>query len=179
MNGRFLLVLGLLAGFWAPGSGLFSQTAATRTPAPSIPVIPGPRPADIDFPPWKDPIIDHIGYQLAQAVEEWGAPQEVAVSRGTEPRLDGVVFYYPDHSYLYWWGNRLWQIRFDARYKGELLTVEMGLTRAEVLKRLGNPFYSGTDDIIYQLPDRGFPLRLRLIFLNGRLNDLYLYRSDF
>jgi hypothetical protein len=142
-------------------------------------VVPGPKPANADFPAWKDPVVDRVGWLLMEAVEELGAPQEVAVSRGSEPRLDAVVFYYPDHSYLYWWGNRLWQLRFDGRYRGEVLSLEMGITRAEVLKRLGSPDFSGADDVVYQLPDRGFPVRLRLLFKNGRLDDLYLYRSDF
>lgn len=166
--------------------GRVDAQAAGKVPVPSaspgsgtIAVIPGPRPADADFGPWTDPVIERIGWQLVQAVEELGGPQEVAVVRGTEPRLDAVVFYYPDHSYLYWWGNRLWQLRFDGRYRGEVLSLEMGITRAEVLKRLGNPAFPGTDDMVYQLPDRGFPVRLRLIFQNGRLNDLYLYRADF
>jgi len=142
-------------------------------------VIPGPRPANSDFAPWNDPMVGRLGYRLQQAVEEWGPPQELAVSRGNEAWQDSVVFYYADHSYLYWWGNRLWQIRFDKRYKGEILGVEIGLERSEVLKRLGKPFTVSDNDLLYQLPDRGFPIRLRLIFSNDRLSDVYLYRADF
>ena len=142
-------------------------------------VIPGPRPANSDFAPWNDPIVNRIGYRLQQAIEEWGPPMELGVNRGNESWQDSVIFYYADHSYLYWWNNRLWQIRFDGRYKGEVLGVEMGLSREEVTKRLGVPFNATTNDAIYQLPDRGFPIRLRLIFNNEHLSDLYLYRSDF
>lgn len=145
----------------------------------ALQVIPGPRQANADFGPWNDPMVARIGYRLPQAIEEWGPPMELSVNRGNETWQDSVIFYYADHSYLYWWGNRLWQIRFDTRYKGEVLGVEMGLQRQEVLKRLGKPFNASPTDLIYQLPDRGFPLRLRLIFSNELLTDLYLYRSDF
>lgn len=147
--------------------------------AKPLQVIPGPRQANADFPPWNDPIVDRIGYRLQQAVEEWGPPQELGVNRGKESWQDSVIFYYADHSYLYWWSNRLWQIRFDQRYKGEIMGIEMGLSRDEVTKRLGTPFNATATDAIYQLPDRGFPIRLRLIFNNEQLSDLYLYRSDF
>jgi len=156
------------------------SAATPNPPAAASPlIIPGPRPAGIDFPPWNDPVVGRLGYLLPQAIEEFGGPQEVGVVRGDEPRQDAVVFYYPDHSYLYWWGKRLWQIRFDGRYQGEIMSVEMGLSRAEVMNRLGTPFYVGADDLIYQLPDRGFPVRLRLIFSKTGLSDLYLYRADF
>ena len=142
-------------------------------------VIPGPRQAEADFPPWNDPLVDRIGYRVLQAIEEWGPPQEMAVNRGAEAVQDSIIFYYADHTYLYWWQNRLWQIRFDGRYKGEVMGIEMGLSRTDVVKRLGNPFNGTANDIIYQLPDRGFPVRLRLIFNNDRLVDFYLYRADF
>lgn len=147
--------------------------------AKPVQVIPAPRPANADFGPWNDPMVGRIGYRLQQAIEEWGPPSEVAAKRGDEARQDTVVFYYADHSYLYWWGSRLWQIRFDQRYKGEIMGVEMGLARQEVLARLGKPFSAGGDDLVYQLPDRGFPVRLRLIFAGDKLSDMYLYRSDF
>jgi hypothetical protein len=156
---------------------------AAPSPSPgaaaSPKVIPGPQAVGIDFPPWNDPMVSRLGYHVSQAIEEFGAPQEIGAVRGIEARLDAVVFYYPDNSYLYWWDNRLWQIRFDGRYKGEIMGVAMGQSRAEVIKRLGAPLSNGADDCIYQLPDRGFPVRLRLIFANGLLNDLYLYRADF
>lgn len=144
------------------------------------PIIEQPRPPSADLPAWNDPLVDRLGYVLAQAAEEFGAPKEVySIRDPSDPALDSVVFYYEDYSYLFWWRNRLWQLRFDKRYQSDFMGLRMGQPRSEVEKTLGKPLSSGTAELIYQLPDRGFPVRVRLLFEQGKLSDFYLYRSDF
>jgi hypothetical protein len=132
------------------------------------------------FAPWDEPVLAKIGYTLVQATEEFGSPTEVFSLRGEQPWHDDVVFYYDtDHFYLFWWDNRVWQIRFDQRYTGQVVGVHMGEARAEIKKLLGNAFHETDQDLYYQLPDRGFPVRARLVFAKDKLSDIYLYRSDF
>ena len=126
-----------------------------------------------------------------------------------EPGEDDVVFYYDDHFYLFWYRDRVWQVRFDHRYQGAFLGVRMGTDMDEVIRSIGKPYRrvpearsgnggaSPTErseaerneiSLVFFLPDSsltpaavrgGFPLRLRAIFHAGRLVDLYLYRGDY
>mgnify|MGYP000125133084 CR=1 FL=1 len=119
-----------------------------------------------------------IGLTPAEALERLGAPAELLAARGPEPWQDDVVFYYPQHLYLFWYQNRVWQARVDARYQGKVLTVGMGSGRTEVRAALGEPLKEFPDSWVYQLEDRGYPVRLRLYFEEDRLVDAYCYRGD-
>jgi hypothetical protein len=122
-----------------------------------------------------------IGLGLADVFARLGAPAEVLAVRGPSPGEDDVVFYYPQHLYLFWFQNRVWQVRFDRRHDGAPFAVRMGSTRsqvAEALGPLGPPLGELPDGVVYQLEDRGYPVRLRLYFEEDRLVDLYCYRAD-
>ncbi len=90
-----------------------------------------------------------------------------------------MVYYYDSYVYLFWYDNRVWQVRLDKRYEGSLGGVFMGDPKEKVLELLGAPFYADGESIIYNLPDRGYPVRIRLFFEEDLLSDLYIYRSDF
>jgi hypothetical protein len=91
-----------------------------------------------------------------------------------------VVFYYADNLYLFWFQNRVWQVRMDARYSGPVLgKISLGQSREEVVSELGLPFHSDDESIMYNLPPLGYPLRIRLFFEDSRLSDVYIYRGDF
>ena len=124
-------------------------------------------------------LLSILGLTLDQAFDLFGAPAEVFPLRGQEAWHDDVVFYYPRHIYLFWFQNRVWQIRVDRRYDGSFFGVAMGLAKEEVLQRLGSPLATVEESVIYQLADRGYPIRLRLIFEERKLADAYLYRADF
>ena len=62
-----------------------------------------------------------IGMDLASAIEGLGAPQEAYAIRGEELWQDDVVFYYEQHLYLFWFRNRIWQVRLDSRYAETVL----------------------------------------------------------
>jgi hypothetical protein len=119
-----------------------------------------------------------VGLTLQEALERWGAPAEVFAARGEEPWQDDVVFYYPPGFYLFWYQNRVWQARVDARFGGTFLNLSMGRSREQVLAALGPPMREVGDSLVYHLEDRGYPVRLRLYFRGGTLADAYCYRGD-
>jgi len=166
---------------------LFIQAAPAASPGDNrASASPSPRPLIQEAPKaehravFYDTILDRLGWTLFQAIEDLGSPNEVFPLRGEQSWHDDVVFYYDsDHFYLFWWDNRVWQIRFDKRYTGLILGLSMGTARKDVLAALGTAFMETDKDVYYQLPDRGFPVRARLVFEKEKLVDVYIYRSDF
>ena len=131
--------------------------------------------ADESFPD----LVDLLGLTLAEAYGVFGAPQEVSAFRGEEAWHDDVVFYYERHIYLFWFQNRVWQLRVDHRFEESFFGIQMGFDRDAVIGLLGVPFSTVEDSLVYQLEDEGYPVRLRLIFGQDGLADAYLYRADF
>ncbi len=159
--------------------------AAAQTPAPA-PALPEPSqsPASADPRPALPARVDLpalVGLSLAEALQRLGAPEQVFCARGAENWQDDVVFYYPAHLYLFWYQDRVWQARVDERYVGAFLAsslLAMGANRQEALATLGPPMREVGDSLVYHLEDRGYPVRLRLYFREGRLADVYCYRGD-
>ena len=120
-----------------------------------------------------------IGLTIPEAFDRYGTPARLFSLRGDEEWQDDVVFFYSDYLYLYWFQDRVWQIRYDSRHSGEVAGLKMGQSLDAVSAIIGPPHYGGTGSLFYDLRDSGFPLRLRLAFKDGRLNDIYIYRSDF
>ena len=120
-----------------------------------------------------------LGWTPDEAFSRLGAPLSIFPYRGTVPIEDNVVFYYPDHLYLFWFQNRVWQLRVDDRWIGDVDGLRMGMTMSEITKLWGPPINDRDEQPTWTLPDRGYPARIRLYFADdGRLNDLYVYRSD-
>jgi hypothetical protein len=120
-----------------------------------------------------------IGMNLQEAYNEFGPPDEIFPLRGEEEWHDDVVFYYNNNMYLFWYQNRVWQVRYDERYSEEFLGLKMGMTKEDVITKMGDPFSIVNNSLIYNLMDRGYPIRLRIFFDNNKLNDAYIYRADF
>jgi hypothetical protein len=120
-----------------------------------------------------------LGLTLADAITSFGPPQHVYPVRGDRPWKDDVVFFYSTHLYLYWYDDRVWQIRFDEHFEGSFLGLSMGEDRTAAARKLGKPLAAKDDWDIFQLSDRGFPVRARLFYTAGRISDVYIYRSDF
>ena len=119
-----------------------------------------------------------IGLNLEEAYKSLGAPQEVYTLRGDAPEQDDVVFYYPSHLYLFWFDNRVWQVRVDSRFSGQVFSFSMGTSRQQVIAELGRPILEFPDSLVFLLEDRGFPIQARLYFDEGGLVDLYCFRGD-
>jgi hypothetical protein len=166
----WLLALWLPAAGWAQEPSLPGCNPPSA--APGSP--PAADPAGLDLPAL-------VGLTLAEALGRLGAPERVFCARGPESWQDDVVFYYPAHLYLFWYQDRVWQARVDERHTGGFLAspaLAMGARREDALAVLGPPLRELEDSLVYHLEDRGYPVRLRLYFREGRLADAYCYRGD-
>jgi hypothetical protein len=125
-------------------------------------------------------VLKVLGFTIHQAIDKFGVPNEVFPFRASEAWMDTVVFYWSnDHFYLFFWDNRVWQIRFDKRFKDPIMNIEIGMNKSELISRLGQNFVSVENQIFYKLPFLGYPCELRLAFEKDILNDIYIFRSDF
>lgn len=129
--------------------------------------------------PLEIPRASEVGKMLPQVLESRGIPLRMFPLRGEEPWMDDVVFFYDDYSYLYWYEDRVWQIRFDNRFASPIAGVRMGMNLEEVSSILGPPRYIGNNSLYFDLVDPGYPLRARFVFDDNILKDVYIYRSDF
>jgi len=155
------------------GTGFVPGISSGAAPAAASAATPKPYPGSRDLP-------DLLGLTLQGAFSGFGVPEEIFPLRGSAAWQDDVVFYYPDHSYLFWYQDRVWQVRVDRRYALPVLGgVTMGSSTADVEGILGTPFHTGTNSLVFILPDRGYPVRARLFFTDDKLVDLYVYRGDF
>ncbi len=163
----------LFAQQLAPADG---RTGTSRDPSPGPDAAPAP--AAKPFPGHTS-LPDLLGLTLAEVFSTYGPPEEVFPLRGDSAWQDDVVFYYPDHSYLFWFRDRVWQVRVDERFGDPVLGVAIGESMEEVEQVLGSPFHADGASLIFLLPDRGYPVRARLFFESDRLTDVYVYRGDF
>jgi hypothetical protein len=119
-----------------------------------------------------------IGLTLEEVHQNLGVPVEVYALRGQEPEQDDVVFYYPSHLYLFWFENRVWQVRADSRFSGQVFALSMGASRQQVIAALGRPILEFSDSLVFHIEDRGYPIQARLYFDEGGLTDVYCFRGD-
>jgi hypothetical protein len=127
---------------------------------------------DPDYAGW-------IGMSPSEAWELFGVPDELFVQRGKLPAEDDVVFF-RDGIYLFWFENRVWQVRADRSSGAVLAGVAIGDSRDEVLRLLGVPLAADSAGLFWELKREAYPLRLRVVFSEGNLvDDLYLYRGDY
>jgi len=125
------------------------------------------------------PYSDLLGLTPEAAIERLGVPSEMFSFRGDREDLDNVVFFYADHIYLFWLDNRVWQVRLDERFTDPEGPSLMGLTSQEIIRIMGEPVHREVGLLLYDLPDRGYPVRGALYFdEENHLMDLYIYRSD-
>ena len=120
-----------------------------------------------------------IGMELKSAVATFGLPQSMFSFRGSEEGRDDVVFYYPDHMYLFWYKNRVWQVRYDRLSTAMVHGVSLGMNRQEVEAAVPErPLVERGDSLYFDLAG-SYPVRVRLVFAGSTLSDIYVYRSDF
>ena len=120
-----------------------------------------------------------IGMDIRTALQTLGAPQQMFTVRGVDESEDNVVFFYPDFTYLFWYKDRVWQVRYDRRSAATVLGITLGMTREQVHAANPTPMTSAGDSLYFDLQSAPYPLRVRLVFTASILSDLYLYRSDF
>jgi hypothetical protein len=120
-----------------------------------------------------------LGYGLAEAISRFGSPSSVRSFRGEEVWQDDVAFIYQPGYTLFWFGDRLWQLRFTAPYAGTVYGLFIGDPSAKAYSTLGQPYETRGDALVYRLEYRGYPVRLNLVFAADRLTDVYVYRADY
>jgi hypothetical protein len=121
-----------------------------------------------------------LGMNLGSALQAFGLPQSMYPFRGSAEERDDVVFYYPDHTYLFWYRDRVWQVRLDRRSTAVFHGVSPGMTRAQVETAVTErPLVPNGDSLYFDLDGEAFPVRVRLVFAGSELTDIYVYRSDF
>ncbi len=121
-----------------------------------------------------------IGMDLKTALGEFGVPQSMFPFRGSEEARDDVVFYYPDHMYLFWFRDRVWQVRFDRRSSASVMGFAIGMSREQAQAAAGaKGLLADGDSLYFDDIEHAFPVRVRLAFAGGTLTDIYVYRSDF
>jgi hypothetical protein len=121
-----------------------------------------------------------LGMQLKPVVDAFGLPQSMFTFRGSDETRDDVVFYYPDHMYLFWYKDRVWQVRLDRHASAVVHGVSLGMSRSEVEAAVPErPFVASSDSLYFDLDSASFPVRVRLVFAGDVVSDIYVYRSDF
>jgi hypothetical protein len=120
-----------------------------------------------------------LGTTLEDAFRLFGVPLRVSTARGEQPWQDDVVFEYGEGFSLFWYRDRVWQIRFGPEFHQTFSDAGAGSSREEVIAALGKPFHGEDDWILYHFAGAGYPLRARLFFGENGLEDIYLFRGDF
>lgn len=169
----FLMVLSLLYG--SPPIVSAQDKDCSRSLSPPNPPQstdqgskPPETPALLQDPSWI------VGSTLQSIITQFGSPLAVYTVRGQEPWQDDVVFSY-DGIDLYWYQNRVWQIAVPQGYG-----IKKGDTRDTVFATLGDPLIQEDAFLVYRLPSKGWPLRLRIHLSDqDRVSGLYVYRPDF
>jgi len=133
-----------------------------------------PPAAGADFDPAQ-----YIGLDVKSALDALGAPQSVFSYRGQDDAQDNVVFFYPDFLYLFWYKDRVWQVRCDRRFARPLFGLAMGMPRDVAQRTASHQLIAKGDSLYFDLDDAKYPVRVRLVFTNDALSDIYIYRSDF
>jgi hypothetical protein len=172
--GASLMVFAALIVTPAAAQGV-AQAAAGAGPAADLPAATAANgAAGVDFDPAQ-----YIGLDMKAALDALGAPREVFSFRGQSETQDNVVFFYPDYLYLFWYGNKVWQVRCDRRFARPLFGMAMGMPRDVIERTSPRQFMAKGDSLFFDIDDSKYPLRVRLVFTNNALTDLYVYRSDF
>lgn len=115
-----------------------------------------------------------VGATLQSVITQFGSPLAVYAVRGQEAWQDDVVFSY-DGIDLYWYQNRVWQVAVPQGYG-----IKRGDRRETVLAILGEPLIEKDRYVVFRLPSRGWPLRLRVQLSEGNtVSGLFVYRPDY
>ena len=154
---------------------LLLPALGAQSPSPGSPGAESPAPAALSLP--EDPAL-LLGMGLEEAWMAFGAPSRVYALRGDEAWQDDVVFEYPQGFSLFWFEDRLWQIGFSSGYPGKIRGLSVGDGEA-ALASFGPPILEASGFRVFELPYRGFPLRLRARVEGGRVAEAYVYRADF
>ncbi len=120
-----------------------------------------------------------LGASLGDLFSRFGAPASAYAVRGDAAWQDDVAFAYQAGYTLFIYGDRLWQLRFTKPYAGSVYGLFIGDGSDKALSILGQPYESGPGFLLYRMPYKSYPVRLRLVLQEDRIADAYLFRADF
>lgn len=123
-------------------------------------------------------LIPYIGSDPQKAFTAFGIPVSLNVLRGEEPSLDDVVSVHDAGVYLFWFRDRVWQIGFGSYFTGTFEGVKIGMKEADLTAKLGKPLLRDEKMIVYEIFHREFPVSMRFVIEQGKVSEMYLYRSD-
>jgi hypothetical protein len=114
-----------------------------------------------------------IGLTLEGIYGRFGIPQEVYAVRGQEAWQDDVVLVYPQGDF-YVFRDRVWQMGLSGA-RG----IRVGDSREAAALALGETAREGEGCFILPIPDRPWPMALRVNIVSGQVSGIFVYRSDF
>jgi hypothetical protein len=115
-----------------------------------------------------------VGMRLAELVERFGPPAAVSTARGGEVWQDDVVFHYAEGDFFIY-KDRVWQVKLASAFG-----VSLRDPKAAALLVLGGEVQDLGDHLLLPLPDKGWPLALRVNLSGaGLVSAIYIYRPDF
>ncbi len=121
----------------------------------------------------------YIGMEPDEVWNTFGPPTHLFSRRGDNAAEDDVVFY-RSGLYLYWFQNRIWQVRADRNYSGFLAGIRIGDSLDSVLEKYPDLLSKTAESIIIEINRDIYPVRLRLALdSQGTVNDMYLFRGDY
>lgn len=123
-------------------------------------------------------LIPYIGSDPRKAFTAFGIPVSLNVLRGEEPSLDDVVSVHDAGIYLFWYRDRVWQIGFGSYFTGTFEGVKIGMKETDLTAKLGKPLLRNEKMIVYEIFHREFPVSMRFVIEQGKVSEMYLYRSD-
>jgi len=159
----------------------WGQASPQKVPGASASPVPAAKAAAQTSAP---PILDDdpsglLGLSLGESFARFGPPSSVNALRGDESWQDDVAFVYGAGYTLFMYGDRLWQIRLAKPYVGSIFGLFIGDGADKALSILGQPYENGPGYLVYRLPYKSYPVRLRLALQDERIVDAYLFRADF
>jgi hypothetical protein len=120
-----------------------------------------------------------IGMDPQAALAAFGPPREIFPLRGLVEAEDDVVFFYDESLYMFWYRNRVWQVRFDRRFERRVLGLTMGMSRTEVEQACPAPLLASGDSLYFDVEGCDCPVRARVVLDRDGVADIYVYRSDY
>jgi len=147
---------------------LLTFLSAQATASPDV------SPADFD-------LIMLLGYTPELTLVTLGAPARIRAVRGLEAWQDDVVFEYPDLKLaLFFWEDRVWQLRADSGFSGSLAGQSLVPDYGQLEVIYGRTRAQGPTWQEWAVPGSAWPLRLRMVTDDGDNSVFfYIYRADF
>lgn len=121
-----------------------------------------------------------LGLTLADAYEQLGVPARVYSLRGPEAGQDDVVFEFTQGIALFFYMDRVWQVRIAQPYAQPVMGFFVGSSPDRAVSVLGIPSRSEASAWEWALPASSYPVLLRaLAGPDGMIAEIYVYRGDF